>query len=289
MNGIADSSNSALGVMNLNGGTLLARVNSSDFIQANTVNINQGGVTVNTADKEIVIDKELQGVGGLVKEGTGTLTFNKTNTYAGTTTINTGTVIVNSNGSLASSNIVVSAGTQFRVNGSAGNIDLLGTLTGSGYAGSVILNGGTVSPGNSPGLLTVNNLDASNGNFAFELGAPTTRGVTYDAVNVQGLLTLGSSTTWNFNVLNNYAFAEGDTYDLFDWGTLEASAFDSSALLAALPNLDTVNSQLQWSVESFSVDGTISVIPEPSALSALIVGGWVLISTHVYNRRRSEK
>lgn len=230
------------------------------------------GRTITVASTAILANKTGEN-GTLTKTGAGLLALNNANTYTGTTTVNAGTLLVN--GSLLSSNTIVSTGA---------------TLGGSGLLQSVTLNGGTVAPGNSPGLLTVANLDASNGNFAFEIGAPNIRGVTYDAINATSLLTLGSNTTWNFSVIGNYNFQLNDTYDLFDWGTLDASTFESSTLLAALPDLDTVNSQLQWSVESFGVDGTVSVIPEPSTLDLLSLPFKLLIQacktlncTQIYN------
>ncbi|NBP15453.1 hypothetical protein EBU95_13800 [bacterium] len=132
-------------------------------------------------------------------------------------------------------------------------------------------------------------VNASNGNFVFEIGAPTTRGVTYDAINATGLLTLGSNTTWNFNVIGNYNFQLNDTYDLFNWGTMDAVTLDTNTLLTALPNLNTATTNLKWSVDNFTVDGSVSVIPEPSALTLGILGSLVLIGTRVYNRRLREK
>jgi len=199
------------------------------------------------------------GVRGLRKDGTGTVTLQAANTYNGDTTITGGTLIVN--GSLQSPLTTVSAGA---------------TLGGSGLLQGVLLNGGTIAAGNSPGLLSMTSLNGSNGTFAFELGAPTTRGVTYDAMDVSGLLTLGSNTTWTFSVHNNYAFQLNDTYDLMDWGALDASTFDSNTLQAALPDLDTANTGLTWDINSFTTNGTIGVIPEPSAASLMVLGGAVL-------------
>jgi len=135
------------------------------------------------------------------------------------------------------------------------------------------LNGGTVAPGNSPGLLTAYELNGSNGTFQFQLSAPTTRGITYDAINVTSLLTLGANTAFTFETLDNYSFQMNDSYDLFNFESIEASTFDNAILLAALPNLDTANSNLKWDVNSFNVDGTVSIIPEPTALE-LITAPW---------------
>ena len=76
--------------------------------------------------------------GSVVKVGAGTWKLMGNSTYAGNTTVNGGGLIVN--GSLASANVTVNA---------------LGLLGGSGVLGGNVVNNGTVSPGNSPGTLTV--------------------------------------------------------------------------------------------------------------------------------------
>ena len=190
---------------------------------------------------------------GLNKSGTGTVTLQAANTYNGDTTIAGGTLIVN--GSLQSPLTTVSTGA---------------TLGGSGSLQGVLLNGGTISAGNSAGLLSMNNLDASNGNFIFEIGSPNTRGVTYDAINVTSLLTLGANTAFTFETLNNYVYADGNTYDLFDWGSADMSSFNVAALEAALPSLANTP-DLSWNVSQFTLDGTVSVsiIPEPTVLELI--------------------
>lgn len=273
---------------------------------------------------------------GLTKSGTGTATFQAVNSYNGDTTVQDGTFIVDTAGSITSSSAVVTGGTLrvkgaagtatvnggsllvnsggivgnttvgggtllvdgvagnvvmnsgiatvngvmssgtingslLSVNGTAGNIlvNTGGTLGGSGTVGVVILNGGTVSPGNSPGLLTTSSLDASNGNFLFQLGAPTSRGVTYDAIDVSNLLTLGANTSWTFQTDAGYTYKLNDTYDLFNWGTVDTTSFNPDVLLGALPDLNTPATDLKWDVNSFTIDGVISVIPEPTALELL--------------------
>jgi autotransporter-associated beta strand protein len=210
----------------------------------------------------------LAGSGGLLKSGEAALTLSATNTYTGNTIINTGVLIVN--GTLYSPNIMINTG---------------GTLGGNGLLQEVVLNGGTISPGNSPGLLNMTSLNASNGQFAFEIGAPTTRGLTYDAINVQSLLILGINTTWAFTTYNNYVFQLNDTYDLFDWGSADMSAFDVAILEAALPNLNTPSTDLKWNVSNFTTDGTIGVIPEPSTGSLMMFAITGLIALRVIRRK----
>jgi autotransporter-associated beta strand protein len=193
----------------------------------------------------------LAGSGGLLKSGEAALILNATNTYTGNTIVNTGTLIVNN--ILYSPNIMINTG---------------GTLGGSGSLQEVVLNGGTISAGNSTGLLSMTSLNASNGQFVFEIGAPTTRGLTYDAINTQSLLTVGANTTWAFTTYNNYVFQLNDRYDLFDWGSIETIGFNETVLQAALPSLASTP-DLLWNVSEFTTSGVVSIIPEPTTLEFL--------------------
>jgi len=228
-----------------------------------------GSVAVNSNS---VINVKNGGRVGSTTVGGGTLLVDGT---AGVTTVNSGTSTVNSGGVIG--NAVIN-GSLLSVNGTAGNITVNtgGTLGGSGSVGDVLLNGGTLSPGNSPGLLTTSSLDASNGNFIFQLGAPITRGVTYDAIDVTNLLKLGTNTTWQFQIDNGYVFQMNDAYDLFNWGSIDTTGFDITIFQTALPNLDSANTNLQWDTNNFTTDGTIMIIPEPSPFGLLVLGGTAL-------------
>jgi autotransporter-associated beta strand protein len=112
----------------------------------------------------------------LVKSGSGALTLTGNNTYTGTTTVNRGSLIVD--GSIASVQALVNAS---------------GLLGGRGFIGGNVTNSGIVSPGDSPGTLTVsgNYSQSSTGTLRIEiagLGAGQ-----HDLLAVGGHATLGGT------------------------------------------------------------------------------------------------
>ena len=270
--------NSGTATVNSGGNAGITIVNGS----ALDVYGNTGVSTVNTGGTLNV--KTGGSLLGTSTVGGGTLLVNGT---AGTVVVNSGTATVNTGGAINSTTV---NGGLLSVNGTAGDalVNAGGTLGGSGSVQGLTLNGGTVAPGNSPGLLTAYELNGSNGTFQFQLGAPTTRGVTYDAINVTSLLTLGANTAWTFETLDNYAYADGNTYDLFDWGTADMSTFDVAVLEAALPDLNTASTDLKWNVSNFTMDGTIGVIPEPSTGSLMVFGIASLITLKAIRRRKCQ-
>jgi autotransporter-associated beta strand protein len=255
--------------------------NGDTVISGGTLLVATGASITGSASQLSGGTLDVRGTIGSVTQSGGTLLVSGT---AGTTVINSGTSTVNAGGIIGSTTI---NGSLLSVNGSAGDVlvNSGGTLGGSGSVQGLTLNGGIVAPGNSPGLLTAYELNGSNGTFQFQLGAPTTRGTTYDAINVTTLLTLGANTGFTFETLNSYTYAMGDVYDLFDFASIDVSAFDNAVLLAALPDLDTANSNLTWDVNSFNADGVVNVIPEPSTLSLMLFGTTGLIALRIMRKR----
>ena len=89
-------------------------------------------------------------------------------------------------------------------------------------------------------------------------------------------------------LLDNYTYADGNTYDLFDWGLADMSTFDVAVLEAALPNLNTPSTDLKWNVSNFTTDGTIGVIPEPSTGSLMTFAITSLLALRVIRRKNAK-
>ena len=189
-----------------------------------------------------------------------------------------------STGSIANSATIIANGT-FNVSAVTGfAIGAAQTLKGSGtVVGNTTING-TLAPGNSPGLLTFSNNLAlgSSSTSQFEING-TTRGTTFDAVNVGGTLTYGGAISLFFN-----APITAGTYDLFggssggspasvagDFATLSvggafAESITSGPVFATGTGWTAASASWNFSFDNASGDLTIaSAVPEPSAFAAL--------------------
>ena len=161
---------------------------SGDFVLTN-LGGNSVALTVGTNNGSGTYSGIMSGSGSLNKIGTGTFTLAGENTYTGTTTVSAGNLAVS--GKIASTTTTVTN---------------TGVLSGSGsIAGTTtIKGGGTISPGNSPGTISVTNLVfGTNGNYNWQLyDAAGVAGATngYDWINGSGSLTISANATDKFNI-----------------------------------------------------------------------------------------
>ena len=191
--------------INLNGGTLNAGLGASNlFLSAATsltVNVQNGGVTINSGTNNINIAAALvaNGTGGLIKTGAGTLTLSGVNTYTGGTVVSGGTLVI--------TNASINTGT------GAVNINAGGTLSGTGTIAGVVTNnaGGILAPGMAgSGAFGLTNklvlLSGSTNTFAVNGSTPANTSVT-----------VGSSVIYGgvLNIVTNGTFTIGQTFTLF--------------------------------------------------------------------------
>ncbi|MEO5715853.1 MAG: autotransporter-associated beta strand repeat-containing protein [Luteolibacter sp.] len=235
----------------------------------------------------------------LAKEGTGTQTLTGTNTYTGATTITAGTLTLGSGGSISNSSSIVvngildtSAKTSFTI-GSSQTLGGGGTVNvGSGNALAI---NGTLSPGNSPGVLTVSGGTTtlnSGSIFAWELNdnkdsTTGTRGTNYDGLTTTngGNLTVGSGAV--FKVILTGAVDGGNAF----WNTTRSwtNIFNVAGtttpagvnLFDTIQVLDGTTGSLFTPVNgSFTFTGstlTWSAVPEPSGMVAGLLLGSALL------------
>ena len=252
-----------------------------------------------------VISDNGSGIVALTKAGAGTLRLTGSSGYTGATTVTAGVLAVNGQ---ISSAVTVATGA---------------TVGGSGVISGALSGAGTVSPGNSPGILTAGQFDATGGldaAFEFMALAPVYNDSSASLNDVLrltsgtpivGTLTGGNLIDVYFNV---NSIATGDTFEGGFFTELSAGALLSAvenatftywikdnagstsfngvsySPLSSLPSITGVTVQTVNVTRTFaggSVSGSVTqfvIVPEPGALT-LVVGG-VVAAAWVIRRRR---
>ncbi|CAN5498014.1 hypothetical protein BH09VER1_BH09VER1_43120 [soil metagenome] len=188
------------------------------------------------------------------------------NSYTGGTTIASGTLLINN----VSGNAMGTGGVSL---GAA-------TLGGSGFTTATVTTTGVssvISPGNSPGTLTLGALDATNGGrFVFELGT------SQDLLNITGALT-GSTASGGliFDLSNSGGLAAGVTYTLITFGSATGLNYTDLAV-NTLPSGFTLNNSFGGGGSGFNITATslqvqFNSVPEPSTWMLLTAGIFLLV------------
>jgi fibronectin-binding autotransporter adhesin len=218
VSGIVRTAGTAL--FNFNGGTLLPRAGTGNFLTGATrANVRNGGAVIDTAGFNVTVAPPLEHSnipgdaevdGGLIKNGAGVLTLTNINTFTGPTTVNRGTLLIY--GSIGAGAVTVAAGASFggaTVGGSvttAGGSTLLpGAGAGAGslaIGGSLLLAGSDtvrvdVAPGPALDKIVVAGDLAPGGVTAIELAGDLGALVagSYPVAEVSGSL-LGDATNF---------------------------------------------------------------------------------------------
>jgi autotransporter-associated beta strand protein len=308
---------SGIGNINLNNfltvptATNLTIGNSNAAYAGNTLNPSYSGNLSNT-----------NGAASLTKVGSNTQTLSGVNTYSGATTISGGKLIIAGTGSINNtSGITIGAG-EFVYNSTTPLTQAIsfsgagGALSGSGVIASALTvnAGNTLSPGNSPGVLSTGSQTWNGGgNYNWQVvDANGALGVGYDSVNITGGLDLSSlslGNTFNINLWSLSGTApdtNGNAVNFlntssYSW-TLVSTSLGITGFASSLftINTDAANgtsgfaNMLGSGVFSVEMSGndlnlvfTGSAIPEPSSYATLC-GAIALVGALVYRRRRSK-
>jgi autotransporter-associated beta strand protein len=257
-----------------------------------TINSVGGARTTTMASDSIVTvvaggstawNQSVSGTGSLTKAGAGLLRFTplSTLTHTGSTVVAEGTLVMVGNLDSVSP-VLVLAGAM---------LSGTGTIAGP----TSILAGGTFSPGatsEAVGLFTIGSGGlALAGETVLDLTG-TSRGTAYDGVN----FTAGGGLTYGGSMLLRFSDVLPDgTYDLFSDFASQTGSFSSINLTGSYSGALTEQSPGVWSgsfgsqtITFTNSTGSLSIVPEPSAVLLLGLGaGIVAVRCHRRARRRS--
>ena len=194
------------------------------------------------------------------------------------------------NGPSSSGGSFLQSAGQTIVNGtlnSAATIQIQGgKLSGTGTINGNVVMGGTISPGNSPGILTINGnyTQTAFGTYVAEM-AGLTAGTGYDQVDVNGAADLAGKL--DVNLINGFTVALGDNFILMK--------YDSETGTFSMVDLPKLNKGLMWDLSydpgflDLSVTGTaattaVATTPEPS--TCLLWGTVGLLGIGIWARRK---
>jgi len=281
------------GLLNLGSGGSVAATGTRQSVGATVVSSSSGSGAVGLlamANQELNLSGGLSGSGEFNKTGTGTVKVGDSAGFTGTLNVNEGKVVVD--GALASSSrTVVGSG---------------GLLGGSGTVGALNLQrGATLTPGNSPGLLTAASaVWGAGATYEWQLGSLTgVAGTDWDLFRVTGTLDmrgLSSSDKFNLSLVSNESF---DLSSGYEWTFVQAkdlSGLSSLTLRTDITNLFNISTQgmnvgtdpanikvLVGATSGGLTSLNVWAVPEPSSQSLLAFGMAALVAVHSMRRKQS--
>ena len=251
--------------------------------------LNQGTINSNITGKTLKINTNKDGLkneGTLKASNGGTLEINDTLVE------NYGEIKIDSNSFFALDGTLNQYAGSLFVEGiaTANLFDIKGgEINGDGTLNGDVLLGGTLSPGNSPGILTINGgLSTSiESSFWFEIEGNTPG--SYDQIIVNGPVNISSGTIFNFD-FSNYDFGilplgETSYLDLIVASIPFDEIFDCPFNFLGIQ--DNINFQIMCTENTFRLSYAIvdsqTHVPEPNSLILFSLG---LIIFAYSNRKR---
>jgi autotransporter-associated beta strand protein len=210
-----------------------------------------GDCVFNSGGVALGISGVMTGPGGLIKNGSAPMTLDTNNTYTADTTINTGTLLLSTNGSIADSTpINIGTGAALDVSQRTDKTLTLAsgqTLEGSGVLdGALVAGPGTiVSPGIASGTLTVTNTVTLSG----------TTDISLDQASATNTV-LACNATIHFGGALDLTLLTGDPVTGASFKIFAAKAY-SGSFTSITPT--TPGTGQTWDTSSLATTGVIKV------------------------------
>jgi len=221
----------------------------------------------------------VSGSGGLSVDGLGTVVLSGSASYQGATAVNSGSLLVNT----------------FLANSSSVSVATGATLGGSGTISAPVSLAGFLAPGPAGGFgaLTLGSLSLSGSSTTLLGIGGTTRGASYDAINVTqpSALTYGGDLSLSLSDV----FADNTSFSLFGINGTPSSSFSTVKASGSYGLLTFTNSGGVWTAAAGNgqtltfteTTGALVIIPEPTlVLSGAMTAG---LAALLVARRRSSR
>ena len=236
---------------------------------------------VPTAGRSISVGANtiVSGSGGLSVDGLGTVVLSGSASYLGATAVNSGSLLVDT----------------FLANSSSVSVATGATLGGSGTISAPVSLAGFLAPGPAGGFgaLTLGSLSLSGSSTTLLGIGGTTRGASYDAINVTqpSALTYGGGLSLSLSDV----FADNTSFSLFGINGTPSSSFSTVTASGSYGLLTFTNSGGVWTAAAGNgqtltfteTTGALVIIPEPTlVLSGAMTAG---LAALLVARRRSSR
>jgi hypothetical protein len=155
-------------------------------------------------------------------------------------------------------------------------INLGGMMTGNGTINGDVLNGGMLSPGNSPGIMTINGnfTQTSGGAYTAELGGVFLG--QYDQLNVSGTASLAG--TLNVSLVNSFIVSLGNSFIILNAGSIIGTF--------GILHLPSIGPGLYWALAYSPTNVTLTAAPVPEPGSLLLFSTGLMACAGLLRRRR---
>jgi len=283
------------GLLNVGAGGSVAATGTTQSVGATVVSSSTGSGAVGLLamlNQELNLSGGLSGSGEFNKTGSGTVKVGNSTGFTGTLNVNGGKVVVD--GALASGSTTI-----------VGNGSFFG---GSGTVGALNLQrGATLTPGNSPGLLTASSaVWGAGATYEWQLGSLTgVAGTDWDLFRVTGALDMRALSSGDKFNLNLVSISNGplDLSAGYEWTFVQAANFTGLSNLSLgtdITNLFQIATQgmdvgtdpanikvLVGSTSNGMTSLNVWAVPEPSSQSLLAFGMAALVAVRSMRRKQS--